>query len=142
MLSKSCSYGVRAVIYLASLKRQDYVSIQHISDKLEISFHFLTKILQKLTRRNILESSRGPKGGVLLAMHPSKVTILEIIEIIDGKEAFSDCTLGLAACSDKTPCPLHEKSILIKKDLRNLFGKTTVEELANKLNDVSLKLII
>ena len=66
IFSKSCVYGLRAMIYLASIPREGYVSIKSLSDKLDISFHFLTKILQELTAAELMESMKGPKGGVRL----------------------------------------------------------------------------
>jgi len=58
VLSKACIYGIQAAIYVASVKDVGYVSIQEISEKLNISFHFLTKVLQQLTQAGILNSYR------------------------------------------------------------------------------------
>ena len=63
LLSKSTEYGIRATLYLTSLKQDGYVSIRAISDELDISFHFLTKIFQKLTQAGLLQSFRGPRGA-------------------------------------------------------------------------------
>ncbi|HCT51303.1 MAG TPA: transcriptional regulator, partial [Balneola sp.] len=64
LLSKSCVYGLRASIYLASKSDEEFNSIKEMSDKLEISFHFLTKILQQLTAESLMVSYKGPKGGI------------------------------------------------------------------------------
>ena len=64
LLSRSAEYGLRAALYLASLEPSGFVSIRDISDHLGLSFHFLTKIFQKLTRAGLLHSYRGPNGGV------------------------------------------------------------------------------
>ncbi len=82
LLSKTCSYGIRAAIYIAVQKDQQYVPIKEISETLKISFHFLTKILQILTKKGIIESIKGPGGGVGLRIDPSEISILDIIYAI------------------------------------------------------------
>ena len=64
ILSNSAEYAVRAIVLLGTLESRRYHSIRDISDELDISFHFLTKVFQKLTLAGMLESLRGPKGGV------------------------------------------------------------------------------
>jgi Rrf2 family transcriptional regulator, iron-sulfur cluster assembly transcription factor len=78
MLSSSCEYGIRATLYLASLNRDDFVSIGHISEQLDISFHFLTKTFQKLTQAGLMESQRGPSGGVRLKRPASEITLKDV----------------------------------------------------------------
>jgi Rrf2 family protein len=88
MLSKSCVYGLRAVIYIVSTKKDSFVSIRKISEKLDISFYFLTKILQILTQKNILVSFKGPNGGIKLAKPADQVTLMEIVLALDGAKVF------------------------------------------------------
>ena len=76
-LSKTCTYGILAALYVASKDENKFVSIREISEELNISFHFLTKILQILTHENIMTSYRGPRGGVALVKDINKITILE-----------------------------------------------------------------
>ncbi|MFU8811484.1 MAG: RrF2 family transcriptional regulator, partial [Balneolaceae bacterium] len=64
MLSKSCTYGLRAAVLLATKEKEVYVTIKELSDELDISFFFLTKVLQQLTKAELLESYKGPNGGV------------------------------------------------------------------------------
>ena len=73
LLSKSCVYGLRATLYLATKDRNEFTPIKRLSDKLEISFHFLTKILQQLTADGMLESFKGPNGGVRLTKPGDKI---------------------------------------------------------------------
>ncbi|NIV03877.1 MAG: Rrf2 family transcriptional regulator, partial [Calditrichae bacterium] len=95
MFSQACNYGIRAALYVASLEEQKFVPIRDIAEKLDISFHFLTKILQKLTLKNIMVSYRGPNGGISLAKPAEQITLLNVIEAIDGPDLFTECILGL-----------------------------------------------
>lgn len=109
LLSKSCVYGLRAAAYVASFGAdRKFVPIREIAGELRISFHFLTKILQQLTEAGLMESYRGPNGGIALARPPEKITLMNVVVAIDGDGLFEHCVLGLAECSNDHPCPLHE----------------------------------
>lgn len=129
MLSKSCEYGLRAMLYLASLDKDGYVPIGTISDELDISFPFLTKIFQKLNDAGLLTSQRGPKGGVALTQAPDEVSLYEIIVAIDGNELFEECVLGLPGCGDAQPCPLHNHWSQERDRVEALFRGTSLQEL-------------
>ncbi|PJA26609.1 MAG: transcriptional regulator [candidate division Zixibacteria bacterium CG_4_9_14_3_um_filter_46_8] len=130
MLSKTCDYGIRAAIFVAGRKDQQFTPIGEISEQLNISFHFLTKILQRLTQESILKSYRGSNGGVALARAAHLISLKDIVSAIDGDNPFGACLLGLNQCSDHNPCPLHEQWNLIRKKMESLFEKTTLAKLA------------
>ena len=140
LLSKTCSYGIRAAIYIAVQKDLQYIPIKEIADTLNISFHFLTKILQILTKEGIIESVKGPGGGVGLRRNPSEITILDIIHAIDCDGIFDECVLGLPGCSDKNPCPMHSTWGVLRKDLYNMLQKETLEDLALQVRNKSIRL--
>lgn len=129
MLSKSCEYGLRAALYLASLDEEGYVPISTISEELDISFPFLTKIFQKLNDAGLLTSQRGPKGGVALTKAADEVTLYEIVVAIDGDDLFQECVLGLPGCGDAEPCPLHDEWAEERSRLETLFRNASLAEL-------------
>lgn len=132
MLSKSCIYGLRAVLYLASQAQDGYVSIREISGRLGFSYAFLTKVLQGLTRAGLLCSQRGPNGGVALARPAGEITLAEIVALIDGPQLFEACVLGLPRCGSDQPCLLHQRWAPVRADIESLFGDTTVREMADE----------
>jgi Rrf2 family iron-sulfur cluster assembly transcriptional regulator len=130
MLSKSCEYGLRAALYIASLdQEEEYISIGTISEELGISFPFLTKILQKLNDAGLLTSQRGPKGGVALTQPADEVTLHEIVVAIEGDDLFQECVLGLPGCGDAEPCPLHDEWVAERGRIKSLFQDATLAEL-------------
>jgi Rrf2 family iron-sulfur cluster assembly transcriptional regulator len=133
ILSKTCDYGLRAALYLAANDEREFVPIKEISEKLNISFHFLTKILQILTQENILTSFKGPKGGVKLAAPARTISLRKVIEAIDGDRLFTRCIIGLKACSRERPCPLHSEWEPLRDRISQLFEKNTLFEMAVKL---------
>jgi Rrf2 family protein len=140
ILSQKCVYGLRAIMYVAQNNDDGYVSIKKISDNLNISFHFLTKILQVLTQNKIMESYRGPNGGVNLIIPANKITILEIVQLIDGVHIFHKCILGLPTCDDKHPCPLHDQWTFYCQSLKKNFSETTIENLVYKIKESNLRI--
>lgn len=140
LLSKSCIYGLRASLYLASHGNENYIPIRKMSDRLEISFHFLTKILQQLTAEGILESFKGPNGGVRLTKPGDQIPIMEIVLAIDGHYLLTECALGLPGCGIKKPCPLHDKWAETRDSIKEMFENTTLTELAKKGKAENLRL--
>lgn len=140
LLSKSCIYGIRSVLFLAINKERQFISIREISKELGISFHYLTKILQTLNRAGILESTKGPKGGVSFRIPPEKLTVYNIIYAIDGNEVFEECVLGLPGCSNQNPCSLHEMWSATKDHLENGLKDQTIEEMALKIREKKIRL--
>ena len=83
-LSRSTGYALLAVGYIAQCDEKKVVLSQEISRKYDIPLEYLLKILQQLVRANVLHSKRGPKGGYSLAKSSNKITILQIVEAVDG----------------------------------------------------------
>ena len=113
--------------------KKDFTSIREIADELGISFYFLTKVLQKLTQAGILESSRGPSGGIRIKRDPHELSLMELIFIVDGTDYFSTCFLGLRGCGMHTPCPMHNYWVSLKSDLRVKFTNTMVADLGKDI---------
>jgi Rrf2 family transcriptional regulator, iron-sulfur cluster assembly transcription factor len=140
MLSNSCRYGIRAVIYIASRKKSiGKTGLKAISEALELPTPYLAKILQQLAKHKILHSAKGPHGGFSMFRDPKKVTLLNIIEIIDGDEFFKNCIIHNSSCTyvdeKKLPCPLHDDYGNLRAGLINLFEKRTIYDLAKKANE-------
>lgn len=141
VLSKSCVYGLRATIFLALHTDREFVPISEISEKLQISFHFLTKILQTLTQKGLLTSHRGPTGGVALTKAAQDIIIYDIVTAIDGDEIFTGCILSLPGCGNQTPCPMHESWALVRNKIRTLFITTSLADLARGVRQSNLRLV-
>jgi len=137
MLSNTCKYALRSVIYIAlNAKDNKKIGLKKISDDLNIPSPFLGKILQNLAKHKIISSTKGPNGGWGIQKDPKDITILEIYEIIDGLDYFTNCLIGVQSCTDdpvNSPCPLHSKYSPIRKQVYDLFSSTTIYDLANDI---------
>lgn len=136
MFSKSCEYGLRAIIYIAQQTKQDVkVSLTTISEAIDSPQAFTAKILQQLTRNNIVTSIKGPYGGFVIEIDKMKtITLSHVVKILDGDNIYTGCGLGLAQCNENSPCPLHFKFITIREQLRNMLENTSLEILVNDMD--------
>lgn len=140
MLSSSTVYAIRACIFIAAHKEEDYISISTIAEKLDISFHFLTKILQKLTQHNLMTSHRGPNGGVTFTKSTDKIFLIDIVDAVETNPIFTECLLGIPGCGDDRPCPLHSEWGPIRQQLRTKFEDTDLASLAFKVSEFNERL--
>lgn len=136
MLSNSCKYGIRAVIYLASrYPEKSNIGIKEISKDLGLPTPFLAKILQQLAKHRILNSTKGPNGGFSMLKKPESITLLDIVKIIDGEDLFRNCIIHEGTCTEvkksKKPCPVHDDFTLIRKELIRLFKTRNIAQLVS-----------
>lgn len=140
MLSSACQIGIRAMLYLALRTGAGYVPVHEISKNLDVSKHFLAKIIQQLTSKGLLRSHRGPNGGVALARSADRISLEEIIEAIDGRKVFESCVLGMPGCGTATPCPLHDEWGPARDRFNEIMRTSTVRNVADRTREKGYRL--
>lgn len=96
-ISTKSVYGVIATYYIYRHQEKSAVKIQEIADKMDLPKNYLEQILLILKKADILKSIRGAKGGYVLAKDPDEVTVLEVMEALEG--SFCDFEFGNRECS-------------------------------------------
>jgi Rrf2 family protein len=140
LFSKGCAYAIRASLLLSAKdEKREFVPIRELAEELDLSFHFLTKIMQELSEAGIVTSFRGPNGGVGLARSSRSIRLIDVIDAIDGDALFTECALGLPECTSTDPCPLHDAWSKRKADLQRLFSETSLADLAEGLSRKRLR---
>lgn len=135
MFSKSCEYAIKAMIFVAQKSKEEArVGVKDIAKGINAPEHFIAKILQELSRKNLVQSIKGPNGGFYLEKVDFKTSLADIVKAIDGDKIYNDCVLGLKACSQKNPCPVHNEYKEIKKNLIAMIEKNTIGNFNDKLN--------
>jgi Rrf2 family protein len=133
MFSKACEYGIRAMIHIhLESARGMRPSLKTISAGIESPEAFTAKILQNLSRKQLLISTKGPSGGFVIGK--DDITLADIVKAIDGDGIFTLCGLGLKQCSESKPCPVHHKFKKIRNELVDMLGKTTLTDMSEKLS--------
>lgn len=140
LLSKTCVYALRASLYVACVSNGEYVSLNRTSEKLDLSYHFLTKIFQQLTNEGLMESMKGPRGGVRLHKPADEIYLLEIVAVIDGMDLLTECAMGLPGCGSAKPCPLHEQWADARDGIRRMMENTTLQELVEQGKEGDLRI--
>lgn len=134
MFSASCHYGLQAMFYIAAHCREGCnIELKEIAEERDIPKHFLSKILQQLVRQKLLCSMKGPHGGFRLSRDPATITLIDIVEAIDGVEIFNECGIGLRQCNEKDPCPIHDDFKTLREQVKELFQTKTLEALATDI---------
>jgi Rrf2 family transcriptional regulator, iron-sulfur cluster assembly transcription factor len=141
MFSKTCKYGLRAVLYLATHTHENRkIGVKEIAEELGVPGPFLAKLLQQLARAQIVSSTKGPNGGFYMDAHNMASNLRQVVESIDGPDVFSSCIMGLPACSSVNPCPLHEKAVIYRHSLLDLVERQSVGEVAHRITESGLSL--
>lgn len=134
IFNRSTSYAVQAVLYLGGFSKDRPISLFELSNKLNMPYHYLGKILQKLLKGEILDSKKGEKGGYFLSKHPDEIVLNDITSIFEGDNSINMCLLGKNECRDNVPCALHDHWKPAKTILINIFKNHTVYDWINNVN--------
>ncbi|MEP1085270.1 MAG: Rrf2 family transcriptional regulator [Algoriphagus sp.] len=135
MFSKACEYAIKAIIYIASQSMQGRrVKIGEVVEHIDSPEAFTAKIVGALVKENIVQSVTGPYGGFYIDRHRmDQIMMIDIVSAIDGDSIFNGCGLGLKECDDEQPCPMHNKFVQIRADLKSMLNSTSILELAQGL---------
>lgn len=136
MFSKACQYGIKASVFIASQSAMgNRVSLKEIAAGIDSPVAFTAKILHQLAKQDILTSLKGPSGGFEIPMGRSeKIKLSNIVAAIDGDSIYMGCALGFDRCDELQPCPMHNKFVVIRENLRIMLENTSLYELANGLD--------
>ena len=127
--SMTAAYATQALAHLA--RHEGGVrGIESIAARTGIPRSYLVKILHSLARAGLVTTKRGYRGGYGLARDPERITLLEILTVVDGRDAFDRCLLGLGKCSSERDCPLHSTWSEQRPKLLNRFGELTLRDVA------------
>ena len=136
-ISRAGEYGVLGLLHLVRQPAGQTVMIDAVSRDVAIPKSFLAKIFQDLAKAGILRSQRGAGGGFALARPADQITVLEIIEAIDGKIALQRCLSEVPDCERRDSCALCSLFEQAQDRLKEVFSRTTLFELAAKQEAVN-----
>lgn len=128
LFSTATGYALRA---LAAMPEDGSYSLaKDLAAHLGLPGPYLAKILQTLAQEGILNSVRGPRGGFRLARPAHKVTVGEVVGVLDGMEAMSGCVMGFINCEGREkPCPMHAAWSEVKNHLEATLNMVTIRDL-------------
>ena len=144
-LSKKTDYALMAIQYMASKNSDRAVNTKEIAEEYRIPVELLAKVLQKLGKRGLVVSQNGPKGGYLLAKAPSDISVLSIIQAIEGHVGITECyhnensqCVQMAGCNIRTPLRNIQNSIYALLDSMSIEDMTTFNTTIQPTGTLSL----
>ncbi len=128
-ITRQADYAVRAMIYLTQLGPERRASTSQIAQEKQIPPSFLAKIVSQLSVAGLLQTSRGARGGVSLAKTPADISLLDVVEAIDGPILLNDCVGENSNCTFGSDCPMKPVWCDAQKELVSRLGKTTFAQM-------------
>lgn len=125
-LTKKADYGLIAATHLAGKRA---ASAKQIADCYGIPLPLLAKVLQKLARQGLLESTHGTNGGYRLARDPQTITALQVIRAIDGPAILTSCSVKTGDCHHSRRCSVREPLRKIRHGILQLLDSITISEM-------------
>ena len=135
-LSKKADYALIAITHLTL--KPGSSSAREIAEQFDIPIELMAKVLQRLTRRGLLASQQGTRGGYQLAKAASAITIADVIQAIDGPVAVTACSAHAERCGQFAKCNVRDPLWKIREIIVSALNMTTVSELAQESTPVDV----
>jgi Rrf2 family protein len=134
MFKKETEYAIRGLIYIQSQNMLNHrPGISEIAKEIGAPHFYTAKILQRLAKQGFVESLKGKGGGFGFSTDQPDLSLQTIITTIEGDHIFTGCGIGLKACSNENPCPIHDQFAPIRKSIEKLVHTETIQSLAEKV---------
>jgi len=134
-LTRQADYAVRAVLHLAQIKNGDRTSTSAVAKDQRIPPSFLAKIVSQLSITGLVHTSRGARGGITLARDPKEITLLEVVEAIDGPIQLNECVGDNGVCTFDNDCPIRSVWCETQDELVARLRKTDFAQLLTTSNN-------
>lgn len=131
-ITRQADYALRAMLYLARLEPNQRAATSQIAEKMEIPPSFLAKIISQLSIAGLIHTSRGARGGVSLARKPEDISLLDVVEAIDGPITLNDCVVDPGICTFGDSCPIHSVWVEAQANLVRKLRESTFDKLLER----------
>ena len=128
-ITRQADYALRAMLFLSRLDAGQRAATSQIAEDQEIPPSFLAKIISQLSIAGLIHTSRGARGGVSLARKVEDISLLDIVEAIDGPITLNECTKNPDACSFGESCPIHDVWCETQTELVEKLRSATFDKL-------------
>jgi Rrf2 family transcriptional regulator, iron-sulfur cluster assembly transcription factor len=140
-LTKRGDYAVRAMLALARGNGNGLLSARRISDAMAIPVRFLPQVLSDLQRASLVEAMPGRSGGYRLAKDPATISLLDVIEAVEGDSRRQSCVLRGGPCGKDGTCDVHEVFFDGQEALRSHFAASMLSDLAAPATGEALRAV-
>jgi Rrf2 family protein len=131
-ITREGDYAIRSVLYLARQPYKKISFVTEISEEYKIPRSFLAKILQKLVKAKIVRSYRGVKGGFSLARQAKDISVMDVLEAVEGKLALNVCLVDKKKCDFSRQCPIQSVWATAQTKVSDVLKKSNFDDLARQ----------
>lgn len=131
-LSTRGRYSTRALLDLALHQGKGPVPLEDIAQREQISLQYLAHLMTPLIARGIVRSTRGPRGGISLAKAPEEIKLSEVIQLVEGSIAPTECIDNPEVCSRSASCVTRDVWSELKKAMDGVLESTTLQDLVER----------
>jgi Rrf2 family protein len=131
-ITRQADYAIRAVRYLAKQGPNQRAATSTVAQEMKIPPSFLAKIISQLSIAGLLHTSRGARGGVTLARDAKEISLLDVVEAIDGPILLNECVGDPADCVFSDDCLVHPIWVEAQETLVKRLRETKFDKLAVK----------
>ena len=131
-LTRKGEYAIRGIIFLAQQPPGKISLISEISQATNAPQTFLAKIFQNFTKIGIVNSYRGTGGGFTIGRSPSKITLLQVVEAVEGPFVPNRCLADASVCDGNPDCNVHNVWLKVQTQVVRILDSVTMDELARK----------
>jgi len=131
-LTRKGEYAIRGIVYLASRPGDKVCLLSEIAAAVAVPQTFLAKIFQQFSKIGLVRSYRGTGGGFVLGRTPDKITLLEVVEAVEGPIVPNRCVTGEGECGRSSSCNVHPVWLDVQSQVRGILAGVTLQELAGK----------
>ena len=131
-ITRQADYAIRSMVHLAELPMNGRIATAAIAEAEGIPLPFLTKVISRLATAGLVTTSRGMGGGVSLAHPPEDITLLQVVEAVDGPILLNHCLLRSGACEREDHCAAHDVWAEIQDRFVQELKSVTMKDLARR----------
>jgi len=129
--STTCRYAIRALCRMAVMKPDGFIVLEALCDGTDMPRQYVNKVMQMLVRGGLVESRRGSHGGFALIRSPDDIHLHDIIILLDGVDATTECCVGFGQCDNDATCPLHATMRAARTTLGQMTQALSLRDLAD-----------
>ena len=130
-LTRKGEYAIRGIVYLAGQPADQVCLLSDIAAAVDVPQTFLAKIFQQFSKIGLVRSFRGTGGGFVLGRTPERISLLEVVEAIEGPIAPNRCVSGEGGCVRDVSCTVHPVWGKIQSEVRGILNRVSLKDLAS-----------
>ncbi len=139
VLRRNTDYALRMMVNLASHFNGEFISTRQLVSEGNFSYQLGCKILQNLHKAKLIRSGMGPKGGFALSREPSRITLMEIITVLQGGIRLNRCIVGGDGCEFEPVCEINTKLTCLQMYIDGYLDGITLEEILQSRSKINVE---